>query len=66
MSEDFWIHNHGSLCVVRPKSDEARAWIEDNVGEHTVWSGGGVVVEPRYLAPIIDGITESGMSWRWM
>ena len=46
---DGWQHieisDHGTIVVLRPISDEGRAWFEDNVGEAE--PGGIYTCEPR-------------------
>jgi hypothetical protein len=39
------INDHGTIVVLRPISDEGRAWFEDNVGEPE--PGGIYTCEPR-------------------
>ena len=48
------IENHGSLVLVRPLTSSVAAWLE----EHTngTWFGGALVVEPRYLDNLLDGL----------
>jgi hypothetical protein len=70
---DFEVQNHGSLFVLHPQNDAAREWIDIHVygtdadgGTETVeqnvqWWGGGVVIEPRYLPDIIEGIEADGL-----
>jgi len=42
---------------------EARAWLEERVGddETQAW-GAGIVVESRYIDAIVDGIQNDGFS----
>jgi hypothetical protein len=58
---DFLVEDHGSIMILQPLSAEAKVWAEENLGEAMRW-GGGVVIEPRYLPPIIDGILGEGMT----
>ena len=70
---DFEVQYHGSLFVLHPCNDAAREWIDIHVygtdadgGTETVeqnvqWWGGGVVIEPRYLPDIIEGIEADGL-----
>jgi hypothetical protein len=59
----FKLENHGSLFLLRPLSSAAEDWM----GEHlpidspgTQFWGDAIVIEPRYLAPIADGIIGDG------
>lgn len=55
------VTNHGSLFVFTPDDDDARAWVEENVGDgNTQTWAGGVVVEPRYIHPIVHGFRDAG------
>lgn len=58
---DFRFANHGSICILTPVSDDAEAWISENISNDAMTWGGGVVIEPRYVAPILEGIEEAGM-----
>ena len=51
---EYRIECHGSLCIVQPLDGEAHEWLR----EHTdgQWWGGGLVVEPRYLKALVDGM----------
>lgn len=57
---DVVVENHFSLYLVRPLTEEAEGWIEDNVGEHQSF-GGAVVVEPRYVNDIVTGMLSDGL-----
>lgn len=60
---DFTIADHGSIVVVTPQSEAAQAWIEEFVlpGDEVQLWGPGIVVEPRYVDHLIEGIHEAGM-----
>jgi len=62
---DFIFANHGSICLLTPVSDDAKAWIDlhvlDGNDEVQMW-GGGVTIEPRYVWPILEGIADAGMT----
>jgi hypothetical protein len=56
---DFTVLNGGSIFVLTPVSEAAKAWAEEKIsqGEETqYWGNGGIVVEHRYICDIIDGI----------
>lgn len=54
----FTVENHGSLFLVRPLTDDVEAWL----GEHTdgMWFGRALVVEPRYVMDIVEGLLAEG------
>lgn len=56
--QNFEIQNEGTICLLRPLTDWATDWLETNIHENAQWFGTAVVVEPRYLSDIVDGICE--------
>lgn len=58
---DIMVQNHGSIVLVYPVSSEAREWIEQNVSDESQWFGGGLVVEPRYVENLIQGMLNDGL-----
>lgn len=58
---DAIVYNHGSLCLVRPLTPAADAWIDDNVHEGSNWFGPSLVVEPRYVADLVAGMRAAGL-----
>lgn len=61
--KDFQINNHGSIIILVPQSQAAEKWVEDKIG-----SGNGyqpywpsVIIEPRYIDDIIEGIQLDGL-----
>lgn len=60
MSHEVTTENHGSLILVRPHTFEARDWLEEMTdGE---WFADALVVEPRYLGPLVEGMVEAGFT----
>ena len=61
---DFSLSHHGSISLLHPLTFAARSWVEDHVDpDHQEWAG-SVVVEPRYVADIVAGITADGLEVR--
>lgn len=60
---DFLVENHGSICILQPLTADAHQWVEDNIAqnEETQYWAGGIVVEPRYMGPILVGIANDGL-----
>lgn len=60
---DFTLYNHGSVVVLTPNTKAGKAWMQDNIDVENaqVW-GKGVVVEPRYVGAILDGLTAEGLT----
>jgi hypothetical protein len=60
---DFDVENHGSIFLLRPRTKRGSEWIETNVpeGQDCIHFGGAVVIEPRYLSSIVEGIRGDGL-----
>ena len=53
----------GSITIVTPETELARAWLAENVEPDALrWGPEGYVVEPRYLADLLDGLTRDLVS----
>jgi len=48
--------------LLKPETDAARAWTDEHIGDEAQWFCRAVVVEPRYMQPIIDGIEGDGLT----
>ncbi len=59
---DFLCENHGSIFLLRPLSQPAQSWIEENLPSDAQWFGNGVVVEHRYIWAILEGIQNDGLA----
>jgi hypothetical protein len=58
---DFCIADHGSIVTIRPVSETARQWLDDNVAsEPWQWLGGALCAEHRFACDLIDEIATSG------
>ncbi len=64
---DFELENHGSLFLLRPLNSAATQWVQDhlpvNEPETQFW-GDAIVIGPRYVTPIVDGIVGDGLVLR--
>jgi hypothetical protein len=56
----FELENHGSIALLRPLTPDVRAWLEEHVDEEAQWFGSALVVEPRYLEPLVLALIEEG------
>lgn len=61
---DFQIENHGSTFLVQPLNGEAFEHLWENVGEEALWFGGALVVEPRYIIQLAQGLECCGYTVR--
>lgn len=65
-ASDFTVQNEGSIVLLHPHTDAARSWVEEHIGEDNgyqpYWPS--VVIEPRYVGDIVNGITADGLEVR--
>jgi hypothetical protein len=60
---DVLVSSHGSICLIKPMTEAAQAWVEEHLeSDETQHWCGAVVVEPRYLDPIVDGMLGDGLT----
>lgn len=58
---DVEITHHGSICLFRPVSTEARDFFDDRLsGGEYQWFGGALAVEPRYADNIAIALATEG------
>jgi hypothetical protein len=55
---DIVVRDEGSIVLVTPATHESECWLR----EHTdgTWFGGGLVVEHRYAADLLQGAVDEG------
>jgi len=60
---DVIVDNQGTIVLLRPQTDEAMAWIEENIGRgngyQPYWPT--VLVEHRFADGIIEGMVGDGL-----
>jgi len=59
---DFLFVDHGSLCILTPRTPETSEWVEQHISPDALYWGGGVVIEPRYVAAILEGLQADGLT----
>lgn len=60
---DIRIINQGTVTGMRPLSEEAKQWMDDNVhSEGWQWLGKTLWVDHRYVDNLIDGMIAGGLS----
>ena len=59
---DFLVRDEGTIMLLTPQNDAAHDWLRDNVSDTTTHWGGSIVVEPRYLMPILEGARAEGFT----
>jgi hypothetical protein len=58
---DFICDNHGSIFLLRPASPAANSWVSQHLPEDHMTFGDGIVVEHRYMWPILEAIQSDGL-----
>lgn len=56
----FTVENHGTIVLVRPLTVDVERWLEERTDG--MWFGGALVVEPRYVEPLVIGLIEDGFA----
>lgn len=59
---DFTVENHGTIALLRPHTDAAKEFLKGVGDGETMHWGDAIVVEPRYLGPILEGAQEEGLT----
>ena len=61
---DFIIQNEGSIFLLRPQSEQAVAWVDEHIGPDNGYQPQypTVLIEHRYVAPILEGIRNDGLT----
>jgi hypothetical protein len=58
---DFQIADHGTVISIRPLSEAARQWLDENVvAEPWQWIQGALCVEARFARDLLLEIEEAG------
>jgi hypothetical protein len=63
----FELENHGSLFLLRPLDSIAQEWMNEHLpvgSPETQFWGEAIVIEPRYVTTIVDGIIGDGLVLR--
>ncbi len=62
MTTDFTVRGEGTIYLLTPNSDAARAWRDEYLPEDAMTLGPAVAVEHRYIDDIISGILQDGLT----
>lgn len=60
---DFDLVNGGSVFLLIPNTEAAKAWVDEHLPEHPLTLGRGIAVEHRYISEIMQGIMADGLSF---
>jgi hypothetical protein len=58
----FNVEDLGTLILIRSLTDDVAKWLKENVADDAHWFGNALVVEPRYLTPLVEGMFEEGFA----
>lgn len=62
----FSVEDHGTLMLVRPLTLDCQAWLQANTSDEgedmAQWFGGALVVEPRFVVALIEGLISEGFA----
>lgn len=61
---DVQVEDCGSLFLLDLCSDFARQWVAENVSEESMFFGMKLVVEPRYVRDLLQGMLNDGLDVR--
>lgn len=63
MTHDVETNNQGSIVLVRPVSEAAKAWIDENVADNggLLWWAGALAVGHQYVCELIEGMVNDGL-----
>ena len=62
MNNPDFTFSHGSIVLVHPRTEEARAHLHENVADGSLFMGDAVVCEHRAAAPLAEALNNNG--WR--
>jgi hypothetical protein len=54
------VQNEGTIVLLRPLDMEAEEWFDENLDPDRQSFGKAIVVEPRYVADILEGFKTDG------
>jgi hypothetical protein len=59
---DARVENHGSIYLIRPLTEEGKDWLHGHTNDEAQWFGGALVVEPRYVENLVEGMRGDGLN----
>ncbi len=61
-SPHILVRNEGSIFLLTPVSDLATDWVDHHLAQDSQHFGDSIVIEHRYIADILEGIQENGLT----
>lgn len=59
---DFSFADHGSVTILTPLNEQAKAWVKEHIDPDHFSFGRGIAIEHRYAGDILSGIVNDGFS----
>jgi hypothetical protein len=59
---DFEFTDHGSVCLLFARSEDAKVWVADRLSDDAMDWAGGIVIERNYVRNILAGLRGDGLS----
>ena len=59
---DVNIQNEGNIFLVFPNTTKARCWIDEHTEDEAQRFGPALVVEHRYIEPLVAGLIDAGFT----
>ena len=59
---DFYLANHGSICMLTPLTLRATFWIDDHIDPTAMRMGSSIAIESRFVQNIVEGIRSDGLT----
>jgi hypothetical protein len=60
---DFTFTDHGSITLLVAQSAAAKAWVDEHLpADAQRWGANQIVIEPRYVGPILQGLSDDGLT----
>jgi hypothetical protein len=57
---DYEVSGGGTVFLLTPLNDGAKAHLEENLSEESIWFVGGIAVEHRYIMPLVENLRAEG------
>lgn len=58
---DFYVRGGGSVFLLYPNSNAALEWLNEHIEADAQMFGDAIVVEHRYIRPLVAGIISDGL-----
>ena len=57
---DYEVSGGGTVFILTPLNDGAKANLEENLSKESIWFAGGVAVEHRHIMPLVEALRAEG------